>query len=279
MQQLIQLLVGGLVVFVAAIWSLPGLRRMKASRRQEAIERKARERTLELGRQATSRAISRDLAGELDGAAGIVDLRASSDLVMAAGPGRPEVEAPVELELSKTDKPAMPEFGVELPPRPPSGGPIDITSVFGSSAPADLDLIEEELAHPLEVVDEADIADDEVVDAVLLVDDSVEVAVKDRDTEDQAIEDQAADRTLRGDLRAILPARQRGAALAVIGHLEIDDRLLAELLGPGEARPHPLPELTDASPQVHQDLHDVWGNHGSDLDVLVRALQALSEPE
>lgn len=260
MQQLIQLLVGGLVVFVAAIWSLPSFRRMQTAHRQQRIERANRARALRLGTQATSRARARDLAEDLDRADQILP-RPASELALVNGVCGPRAEVKlVELALPAVERPAVPELAVRLPQRLVAPEPVDIASLFDPDAPVDPDLIEGELVGSAELLGDDEPSDDDVIDAVII--------------EDPA---ECNDEVLRDGLLGIVPARQPGASLAPIHDLEIDATLLAELLGPVTGNPTPIDGLTAPSPSVRNDLHDVWGNHGSDHDVLVRALHALSE--
>ncbi len=214
MPQLIQLLVGGLVVFVVAIWSVPSIRAVWAERRQRAIERSQSAPGIEAG-QPRATSSSRDLAGELGS---VVDLRSEPTTAVTANGGRTV-----------------------------NGRGLDV------KAPVDLDLVAGESAAPTEAALDTRIHD--VVDAIVVED-----------------EDGSG---LQEELRAILPGRTLGVTLPAIDHLEMDEVFLAELLGPAQTS-EPPPELVDSSPSVRQSLHDLWGTHGSDHEVLVKALHALS---
>ncbi|MCP3911208.1 MAG: hypothetical protein GY713_09665 [Actinomycetia bacterium] len=245
MPQLIQLLVGGLVVFVVAIWSVPSIRAVRAERRQRAIERSQPAPGIEAGQPRTTSS-SRDLAGELGK---VVDLRSEPTTAVTANGGRTVNGRGLDVEAPVTEHSAIPE----VLPSPVGQAPVDIASPFDPGVPVDLDLVEVELAAPTEAALDTRIHD--VVDAIVAED-----------------EDGSG---LQEELRAILPGRTPGATLPAIDHLEMDEVFLAELLGPAQTS-EPPPELGDSSPPVRQSLHDLWGTHGSDHEVLVKALHALS---
>jgi hypothetical protein len=257
MQQLIQLLVGSLVIFLVAMWSIPSLRRSLAARRRESLVRARRVNTAAVvsRHRSVSTAESRDLVRELDQvAAAVVDLCPARVMAMPDG-GGPQSPRRLGIYMPRRGQPACPRIEVRLPPRSEyTRASVDRVSLLAT--PTDPALIEAELVD----LDRSETGTIELVDAIVV---------------EQPGSSPPGD-ALPNELRGILPERQPGATPPAGDRIELDERFLSELLGPTVGA-GALPDVLMTSPAAQAELHDVWAGYGSDHDVLVRALQALSD--